>query len=162
MLEQATQECNTARWIPGTSISGRRAWAFLELGKTEKAMDFGTSDSASAARASHALAAISSQSLDPAKEQQINRALAGVEQSLLSPDGLSGRPWFKHTVYAPGSYSGYAAEIMPGVSEALDRGNLQVLRREADSLAAALRRAALRLDDIARLAQQAASSPAAN
>jgi N-acetylated-alpha-linked acidic dipeptidase len=111
--------------------------------------------SASAARASQALAALSSQSLDPAKAREINHALAGVEQALLSPDGLSGRPWFKHTVYAPGSYSGYAAEIMPGVSEALDRGDLQVSQREANSLAAALRRAAGRLDDVARLAQDA-------
>jgi N-acetylated-alpha-linked acidic dipeptidase len=113
--------------------------------------------SASATRASQALAAISSQSLDPAKAREINHALAGVEQALLSPDGLAGRPWFKHTVYAPGSYSGYAAEIMPGVSEALDRGDLPVLQREANSLAAALRRAAGHLDDIARLAQDAAA-----
>ncbi|MGP8156355.1 MAG: M28 family metallopeptidase [Candidatus Acidiferrales bacterium] len=144
------------------ALASRAANQEAQAAILKPVLDASAEFSASAARASHALAAISSQSLDPAKEQQINRALAGVEQSLLSPDGLSGRPWFKHTVYAPGSYSGYAAEIMPGVSEALDRGNLQVLRREADSLAAALRRAALRLDDIARLAQQAASSPAAN
>jgi len=120
-------------------------------------LDASAQFSASATRASQALAAISSQSLDPAKARELNHALAGVEQALLSPDGLSGRPWFKHTVYAPGSYSGYAAEIMPGVSEALDRGDLQVLQREANSLAAALRRAAQRLDDVARLAQDAAA-----
>ena len=113
--------------------------------------------STSATRASQALAAISFQSLDPKKEREINRALAGVEQALLSPDGLAGRPWYKHTIYAPGSYSGYAAEIMPGISEALDCGDLRVLPREANSLAAALRRAALRLDDVARLAQDAAA-----
>ncbi|MGC2420794.1 MAG: M28 family metallopeptidase [Candidatus Acidiferrales bacterium] len=144
------------------ALASRAANQEAQAAILKPVLDASAEFSASAARASHALAAISSQSLDPAKEQQINRALAGVEQALLSPEGLAGRPWFKHTVYAPGSYSGYAAEIMPGVSEALDRGDLQVLQREADSLAAALRRAALRLDDVARLAQQAASSPAAN
>jgi len=75
-----------------------------------------------------------------------------VEQSLLAPEGLLGRPWYKHTIYAPGSYGGYEAEIFPGVHEALDWNDAGALRREADSLAAALRRAAARLDEIARLA----------
>jgi hypothetical protein len=41
---------------------------------------------------------------------------------------------------------------MPGVSEALDRRDAAALHREEESLAAALRRAAARLDDIARIA----------
>jgi TolB-like protein len=41
MLEQATQECNTARsQDPGNFNFRSCAWAFLELGKTDKAMDF--------------------------------------------------------------------------------------------------------------------------
>ncbi len=41
MLEQATQECNTARsQDPGNYNFRSCAWAFLELGKTDKAMDF--------------------------------------------------------------------------------------------------------------------------
>ena len=41
MLEQATQECNTARSLdPGNFNFRSCAWAFLELGKTDKAMDF--------------------------------------------------------------------------------------------------------------------------
>jgi TolB-like protein/predicted Ser/Thr protein kinase len=41
MQEQATQECNTARSLdPGNSNFRSCAWAFLELGKTNKAMDF--------------------------------------------------------------------------------------------------------------------------
>ena len=59
--------------------------------------------SASALRASQALRAISSAALDPAALEPINRALVEVEQELLAPEGLAGRPWFKHTVFAPGS-----------------------------------------------------------
>jgi N-acetylated-alpha-linked acidic dipeptidase len=84
-----------------------------------------------------------------------------VEQGFLSEGGLAGRPWFKHTVYAPGSYAGYAAESMPGVNESLDRKDSATLRTEADSLAAAIHRAANRLDTVTRLAHEAAAaSPA--
>ncbi|MGC2330325.1 MAG: M28 family metallopeptidase [Candidatus Acidiferrales bacterium] len=109
---------------------------------------------ASVIRAVSALRTISAASLDPANEEKINHALPGVEQALLAPDGLVGRPWFKHTVYAPGSYAGYASEMMPGVTEALDRDDPVTLRQEADSLSAALLRASAQLDEIARLARE--------
>src|ERR1700726_1724795 len=108
--------------------------------------------SAAASRASQGLQGIASSTVDPAKAMKINRALSSVEQAFLAPEGLSGRPWYKHTIYAPGSYAGYAAEVMPGVSEALDRSDAATLRREEESVATALRRAAARLDDIARIA----------
>jgi len=117
--------------------------------------------SASATRASLSLRTGGAASLDPAKAKELNRALVSVEQDLLAQDGLTGRPWFKHTIYAPGSYAGYAAETMPGVSESLDRNDPATLRIEADSLAAALRRAATRLDDVSRLARGGEPQPAA-
>src|SRR5713101_5440178 len=41
MLDQAAQECNSARALdPGNFNFRSCAWAFLELGKTDKAMDF--------------------------------------------------------------------------------------------------------------------------
>jgi len=41
MLEQATQECNSARALdPGNFNFRSCAWAFLEMGKTDRAMDF--------------------------------------------------------------------------------------------------------------------------
>lgn len=112
----------------------------------------------SAMHAAEALRSLSGVTLDPARAGEINHALASVEQALLAPQGLIGRPWFKHTIYAPGSYAGYVAEEMPGVSEALDRDDEITLRRESESLAAALRRAAARLDTVARLAQSAATA----
>jgi N-acetylated-alpha-linked acidic dipeptidase len=116
--------------------------------------------SAAASRASAALRAISPASLTIAKQQELNHALAGVEQSLLVPEGLMGRPWYKHSIFAPGSYAGYAAEVMPGVNEALDRNDPAALHREADALVAALGRAATRLDQVAHLAQSAADTHA--
>jgi N-acetylated-alpha-linked acidic dipeptidase len=108
---------------------------------------------AAAAHATKALQSLSTSPLSPARQSELNRSLAAVEQSLLSPEGLVGRPWYKHTVYAPGVHAGYAAEVFPGPNEALERKDSVVFRAEADSLAAALRRAAARLDDVARLAK---------
>jgi N-acetylated-alpha-linked acidic dipeptidase len=108
--------------------------------------------SAAAGRAATALQSLSASPVDAARTARINRALVTVEQAFLAPEGLAGRPWYKHTIYAPGSYAGYAAEVMPGVSESLDRKDTAMLKREEEALASALRRAAARLDDVARLA----------
>jgi N-acetylated-alpha-linked acidic dipeptidase len=113
---------------------------------------------ASASRSSVALRAISPAMLSPATQRELNRTLASVEQSLLVPEGLVGRPWYKHTVFAPGSYAGYAAEVMPGVNEALDRNDPATFHREANALAAALARAAVRLDEVSGMAQTAADT----
>jgi TolB-like protein len=41
MLDRATQECNTARALDPNNFAFRScAWSFLEMGKTERAMDF--------------------------------------------------------------------------------------------------------------------------
>jgi N-acetylated-alpha-linked acidic dipeptidase len=82
----------------------------------------------------------------------MNRDLVSVEQALLAPEGLSGRTWYKHTIYAPGTYAGYAAEVLPGANEALDRQDAGTFTRESAALGAALLRASTRLDEIARLA----------
>jgi N-acetylated-alpha-linked acidic dipeptidase len=107
---------------------------------------------ASAARASQAMQQWGNASRDAPKQNELNRELVSVEQTLLAPEGLSGRTWYKHTIYAPGTYAGYAAEVLPGANEALDRQDAATFTHEAASLAAALRRAAARLDEIARLA----------
>lgn len=106
--------------------------------------------SASAAEA--ALTLLRSHSIEPQKEDQIDRDLVDVEQDFLAPDGLSGRPWYRHTIYAPGSYAGYATELMPGIAEAIDRKDSVTLVHEVADLAAALDRASATLDTITRLA----------
>jgi N-acetylated-alpha-linked acidic dipeptidase len=111
---------------------------------------------ASAARASLALQRRANDWPNPAKQNELNRELVSVEQSLLAPEGLSGRTWYKHTIYAPGSYAGYAAEVLPGANEALDRQDAATFTQESAALAAALRRASTRLEEIARLASSSA------
>jgi N-acetylated-alpha-linked acidic dipeptidase len=87
----------------------------------------------------------------------VNLALASVEQSFLSARGLPGRPWYKHTIWAPGSYAGYAAVMMPGLDEAIEHKDAALIRTEINEISAALTRATAKLRDISRLAQLAAA-----
>ncbi len=52
--------------------------------------------------------------------QDLNHLLIESERKLTNPEGLPGRPWFKHEIYAPGQYTGYEAKTIPGVREALE------------------------------------------
>jgi len=47
--------------------------------------------------------------------------LLRAEQSLTRPEGLPGRPWFRHFVYAPGFYTGYGVKTLPVVREAIEQ-----------------------------------------
>ena len=51
----------------------------------------------------------------------LDKQLQGLEQDLQYANGLPGRPWFKHMMYAPGLYTGYGAKTLPGVREAIDQ-----------------------------------------
>jgi N-acetylated-alpha-linked acidic dipeptidase len=58
----------------------------------------------------------------PAERQPaFDRALMHIEQSLLLPNGLPRRPWFRHQIYAPGFYTGYGVKTVPGVREAIEQ-----------------------------------------
>ncbi len=76
---------------------------------------------------------------DPAK---LNQTLREAERALLIPDGLPNRSWFRHAIYAPGQYTGYAAVVIPGVNEAIDKHDLERTTAQIQVLADALNRAA--------------------
>ncbi len=76
----------------------------------------------------------------------LNAQLVDAERALLSPEGLPRRSWFKHSIYAPGEYTGYAAVVIPGVNEAIDQHDLQRTQHELSKLAAALNRASKALE----------------
>ncbi len=78
----------------------------------------------------------------PAAPDRLNSKLREAERALLIPEGLPNRPWFHHAIYAPGQYTGYAAVVIPGVNEAIDRSDLQRTGQQIAALAAALNRAA--------------------
>lgn len=51
----------------------------------------------------------------------MNRLLIESERKFITPGGLPNRKWYKHQLYAPGFYTGYAAKTMPWVREAIEQ-----------------------------------------
>lgn len=82
----------------------------------------------------------------PPTPDRLNAKLRDAERALLIPEGLPNRTWFHHAIYAPGQYTGYAAVVIPGVNEAIDRGDLRRTEQQIAALAAALSRAVLVLE----------------
>jgi N-acetylated-alpha-linked acidic dipeptidase len=80
----------------------------------------------------------------------LNGALREAERALLIPEGLPNRPWFRHAIYAPGEYTGYAAVALPGVNAAIDKGDQERTQQQIAALAAALNRAAETLERAGR------------
>jgi N-acetylated-alpha-linked acidic dipeptidase len=63
--------------------------------------------------------------LGRASFRAVNAKLIESERRLTNPEGLPGRPWFKHMVYAPGAYTGYGVKTIPGVREAIEQKKWQ-------------------------------------
>jgi len=79
---------------------------------------------------------------------KINKALRQAETDLMSPAGLPNRPWYRHVIYAPGEYTGYAAVVIPGVTEAVQAKNAERASQQLGVLTEALDRAARTLGSL--------------
>jgi N-acetylated-alpha-linked acidic dipeptidase len=78
----------------------------------------------------------------PPDPDKLNKTLIAAERALLSPQGLPNRPWFRHLIYAPGQYTGYAAVVIPGVNESIDAKDAALTTSQLQVLTDALNRAA--------------------
>jgi len=77
---------------------------------------------------------------DMASATRIHQQLMKVERALLDPEGLVGRPWFKHLIYAPRPT--YKAMVLPALTEAIEARDAPRAKTEAERLTRALTRAA--------------------
>ncbi|HKW67627.1 MAG TPA: transferrin receptor-like dimerization domain-containing protein, partial [Terriglobales bacterium] len=57
----------------------------------------------------------SPQGVPPATLADLNQKMMESERRLTDDAGLPRRSWYKHLIYAPGVYTGYAPKTMPGV-----------------------------------------------
>jgi N-acetylated-alpha-linked acidic dipeptidase len=77
-----------------------------------------------------------------ARLRVINDALIAVERALTDERGLRGRTWYTHQIYAPGTYTGYAAQPLPDFRQALDDRNSTNAKEALERIIEALNRAA--------------------
>jgi N-acetylated-alpha-linked acidic dipeptidase len=132
---------------------GKEISAYLETAQKrskdkfgENALDFGAVNAVARRFQSAGAKMLAKQKNPPADAARLNQVLIDTERALLVPQGLPHRPWFRHPIYAPGEYTGYAAVVIPGVNEALDQGDSDRVRQQLAVLAAALERAAKTLE----------------
>ena len=85
---------------------------------------------------------------DAQKLAAINAKIYAAEQSLLMTNGLPRRPWYKHSLYAPGFYTGYGVKTIPGVREAIEQKDWSETRTQIEEVAAAINRLATYLETL--------------
>ncbi len=129
-VEEAPPHLNFAPLLNASDVLARSAKRY------QKALDSVTTDGGL--------------TLGQALVKSLNATLMQSERKLTSADGLPGRPWYQHMVYAPGFYTGYGVKTIPGVREAIE----QKKWKEADQQMA---RVGIVLEDEAALIDSAAA-----
>lgn len=88
------------------------------------------------------------------KRKALNDGLTMSERKLISDAGLPGRPWVKHLLYAPGTYTGYGASTLPGVREAVEAGRYEEAVQQLNVLVKSLNDEASYLDSLSNIIGQ--------
>jgi N-acetylated-alpha-linked acidic dipeptidase len=89
----------------------------------------------------------------PKKEnvEKINQILYHSEQALLSTEGLPRRPWYRHTIYAPGFYTGYGVKTLPGIREAIEQRSWKEAQEQIEIAAKAIVNYSQQVDKVTEL-----------
>jgi N-acetylated-alpha-linked acidic dipeptidase len=131
---------------------GKQIAEYLDTAQKNAQSKFGdkTPDFTAARNAVKRLAEAGASILKAQRDQKsdapkLNRILIEAERGFLT-NGLPNRPWFRHAIYAPGEYTGYAAVVLPGVSEGIDKGDAGRLQQQLSELTSALERVASTLE----------------
>lgn len=126
---------------PTAAPTGRGITPLIDMLALEDAAD-------RLARSAHAAdAAIERAAALPlATQARIEASLADIDQLLLDPRGLPGRPWYQNLIYAPGTLTGYGAKTLPGVREGIEQRRFEDAQTYVARTAAVLGAYADRLD----------------
>ncbi len=127
--------------------------AYIDAAKRRAAddglsLDFGPAQAAAGRFAAAAAKAHAAQLAPTGDLAKLNATLREAETALLLPNGLPNRPWYKHAIYAPGEYTGYAAVVIPGVKEAVESKNGGRAAEQVKALTEALDKAASALNAV--------------
>jgi N-acetylated-alpha-linked acidic dipeptidase len=90
-------------------------------------------------------------SIDAQTLAKINGLLIESERRLTNDEGLPGRPWYKHQIYAPGAYTGYGVKTLPAVREAMEQENWKQADDQVPVVAKVLLNEAALIDEVTGL-----------
>jgi N-acetylated-alpha-linked acidic dipeptidase len=85
------------------------------------------------------------------KLREVNGILFRTERSLTLPQGLPNRDWYRHRIYAPGTYTGYAVKTLPGLREAIEGGRVDEAVQQAQQVIDVLKALDSQVQDAARI-----------
>jgi N-acetylated-alpha-linked acidic dipeptidase len=88
-----------------------------------------------------------------AARERFNATLSNLEQTLTDPQGLPGREWYRHLLYAPGRFTGYGVKTLPGIREAIEERHWDDANRNIGVVARALNAYSARLDRAVSVSQ---------
>jgi N-acetylated-alpha-linked acidic dipeptidase len=74
--------------------------------------------------------------IDSKRSTELNHGIMQVERNWLNPEGIPGRPWFKHILY--GARFTYAHLELPGLTEAVEKQDWTTAKQQAEILERAL------------------------
>jgi N-acetylated-alpha-linked acidic dipeptidase len=75
----------------------------------------------------------------------LNDRIMFAERHFLDPEGIPGREWYKHVVYAPDEWAGYSAAMFPSLKDVLKSGNMSAIAERVERVSKVLRAAASQL-----------------
>ncbi|HSL82834.1 MAG TPA: transferrin receptor-like dimerization domain-containing protein, partial [Thermoanaerobaculia bacterium] len=82
---------------------------------------------------------------------EVDRILYRSERALTRDEGLPGREWYVHHLYAPGFYTGYGVKTLPGAREAIEEREWQEAERQIGIAAGLIEGLAAELDRAAAM-----------
>ena len=94
------------------------------------------------------------QPLPPATRDQLDELLRTAERALTRREGLPGRSWYVHHVYAPGFYTGYGVKTLPTAREAIEQREWRRADIQISVTAGVLREYAAQIKRAARLLER--------
>jgi N-acetylated-alpha-linked acidic dipeptidase len=101
------------------------------------------------------LAAGDGAGLEKPAARSVSAVMAQLERTLLQEDGLPGRPWYRHYLYAPGLHTGYSVKTLPAVREAIEQSSWAEVDAQVTRTAAVLEKAASLIDSAATSLEKA-------
>jgi N-acetylated-alpha-linked acidic dipeptidase len=84
--------------------------------------------------------------INPKLASTLNHGMMQLERNWLNPDGIPGRPWFKHILY--GARFTYAHLELPGLTEAVEKQDWLTAKQQAEILQHALEKNTKLLDEL--------------
>lgn len=94
---------------------------------------------------------ISSEKINDTQANEVNKRLMLAERLFTFKDGIPKSDWYKHEIYAPGFYTGYASQPLPGIARAIEAKNPELLQKQLNILKGILLSSAENFNDIKKI-----------